>query len=106
MQAHSFFLLIFKYNVRLQSPLSHNHLAVICHEMFLKWLERRWRNGDKIYGRHRGEDKNTAGEMRAAAAVAATTDDKQIRSDLSTINSLFFFSMWSGRRAEEPTSTL
>lgn len=39
-----------------------------------------------------------SGQMRAAAAVAATTDDKQLRSDLSTINSLFCLSVRGGRR--------
>lgn len=109
-QARSFFFFFFffisKYNERLQPHHHHNHFTVICHEVFLKRLERPRRSGDKIYGRHRGEEKNTLGEMRAAAAVAATTDDKQIKSDLSTVNSLFFFSVWSGHRAERATSAL
>lgn len=74
----------------LQPP--HCHLS----RSVFKWLERRRRSGDKIYDCHRGEEKNTSGKMRAATAataVAATTDDKQIGSDLSTINSLFFFSV-------------
>lgn len=60
---------------------------------FFDGFERRQSSGDKIYGRHRGGQKNTSDEMRAAAAVAATTDDKQIWSDLSPINAIFFLSV-------------